>query len=451
MAVPQHVDSQTFLSSLRQSGLVTEEQLRTVRDRLPETHRGRLIARALVDLGLLTKFQAEMLLAGRTNGFVLGQYRILEQIGQGGMGRVFKAMHQTMNRTVALKVLGPQILESERGQQMFRREMQAAARLGHPNIVTAYDANRVGDRYYLVMEFVDGPNLEELIRDNGPLPIGLACDFIRQAALGLQHAHELGMVHRDIKPANLLVHRPGGPVDKRFLVKISDFGLARLSDSEGSGPAQASLETRPNVVMGTPDYLSPEQARDLHAADPRSDLYSLGCSLYYVLTGSVPFPGGTAMEKLVRHSTEERVPVEQLRPEIPPPLAVIVRRMMAKDRTARFQTAAEVAVALSPFAVEGTTPWARQARGGGSKRNPASDPSLLDSDQPRLDTAGFDEIAALARTVTPDPSPTALSSSWMVRGRTGDWQRHRVKVAVGLAIAIVLGAIILVGVLSFLF
>lgn len=448
MAVPQHVDRQTFLTSLRQSGLVTEEQLQSVNDRLPDTHRGRLIARALVELGLLTKFQAEMLLAGRTNGFVLGQYRILEQLGQGGMGRVFKAVHQTMNRIVALKVLGPQILESDRGQQMFRREMQAAARLAHPNIVTAYDANRVGGRYYLVMEFVDGPNLEQLIRDNGPLPIGLACDFIRQAALGLQHAHELGMVHRDIKPANLLVHRPGSTVDKRFLVKISDFGLARLSDSETGGPTQvSSIETRPNVVMGTPDYLSPEQARDLHAADSRSDVYSLGCSLYYVLTGDVPFPGGTAMEKLVRHSTEEPVPVEEIRSDLPAILAAIVRRMMAKDRTARFQSAAEVAQALAPFAVEGTAAWSG-ASSGASPSRPASDPSLLDSDQPRMDTAGFDEIAALARTVTPDPSPTPLSSSWMVRTGTGEWQRHRIKVAVGLAVAIVLAVVAVVGILS---
>src|SRR5262249_8895951 len=185
--------------------------------------------------------------------------------------------------------------------------------------------------------------------------------------------------------------------------------------------------------------------------DPRSDLYSLGCSLYYVLTGDVPFPGGTAMEKLVRHSTEEPIPVEQLRPEIPPPLAAIIRRMMAKDRTTRFQTAAEVSLALSSFAVEGTTAWVGQGRAGGSQREPAGGPSLLDSDQPRLDTAGFDEIAALARTVTPDPSPTPLSSSWMVRSGTGEWQRHRVKVAIGLAIAIVLGAVAVVGVLSLLF
>src|SRR5262249_27391017 len=178
MATPQHVDRQTFLTNLRQSGLVTPAQLAAVADKLPDTHRGRLVARALVEVGLLTKFQAEMLLAGRTGGFVLGQYRILDQLGQGGIGRVFKAVHATMDRGVALKVLAPQLVDTDKAQALFNREMQAAARLHHPNIVTAYDANRVGDRYYLVMEYVDGPNLDRLVRERGPLHIGQACDFI---------------------------------------------------------------------------------------------------------------------------------------------------------------------------------------------------------------------------------------------------------------------------------
>jgi eukaryotic-like serine/threonine-protein kinase len=197
------MDRQTFLANLRQSGLVEPAQLEEVVLLLSDTNRGRVIAREMVARGLLTKFQAEMLLAGRTGGFQLGQYRILDQLGQGGMGRVFKAMHQTMHRVVALKVVTSQLVKTEQGRQLFMREVRAAARLMHPNIVTAYDANQIGDRHFMVMEFVDGPNLEQLVRETGSLPIGQACDFMRQAAQGLQFALENHMVHRDIKPANL--------------------------------------------------------------------------------------------------------------------------------------------------------------------------------------------------------------------------------------------------------
>src|SRR6516165_5261685 len=223
------IDRETFLANLRQSGLVEAAQLEEIISQLPETNRGRVIAREMVGRGLLTKFQAEMLLAGRTGGFQLGQYRILDQLGQGGMGRVFKALHQTMHRVVALKVVTSQLVKTEPGRQLFMREVRAAARLMHPNIVTSYDANQIGDRYFMVMEFVDGPNLEQLVREKGPLPMGQACDFIRQAAQGLQFALENHMIHRDIKPANLLVQRAGGSArDSQCVVKILDFGLARL-------------------------------------------------------------------------------------------------------------------------------------------------------------------------------------------------------------------------------
>src|SRR5262249_10044174 len=313
MTLPQRIDRHAFLANLRQSGLLSAEQLEAAIDRLPETDRARAVARAFVEQGLITKFQAEMLLAGRTSGFILGQYRILDQLGRGGMGRGFKAEHQTMNRIVALKVLAGQFVKTDKAQQMFQREVRAAARLVHPNIVTAYDANQLGDRYYLVMEYVDGPNLEELVRDQGPLPVGQACEFIRQAALGLQYAHELGMVHRDVKPANLLVTaKPGSPGAGAAVVKILDFGLARLHAREGDNEAGGdSIVTSQNTVMGTPDYMAPEQARNLHKVDIRSDLYSLGCAFYFLLTGQVPFPGGSTMEKLVRHTTEDATPAEQ--------------------------------------------------------------------------------------------------------------------------------------------
>jgi len=351
----QLMDRATFLTNLRQSGLVTAEQMAKMAGRLPDSKIAPPLAKTLIDAGLLTRFQAELLLAGKTSGFFLGQYRILDYLGRGGMGRVFKAEHQTMNRIVAVKVLASHLVKTAKAQQMFQREVRAAGRLVHPNIVTAYDANQIGDRCYLVMEYVDGPNLEQLVRQRGPLPVGVACDFVRQAANGLQYAHELGMVHRDIKPANLLVQRPSNNSPTAYChVKILDFGLARLATTGPNGaPGGESIMAAENTVLGTPDFLSPEQARNLHSVDIRSDLYSLGCTLYYLLAGRVPFPGGTTLEKLVRHSTTEPPPIEQLRPDISPPVLAILRRLLAKKPEQRFQTPADLAATLAPFAVQG--------------------------------------------------------------------------------------------------
>ncbi len=405
---PTQMDRKTFLANLRQSGLLSREEIRAVKARLPESNRGRVIARALVGWGLLTKFQAELLLAGRTHGFLLGQYRILDQIGHGGMGRVFKAVHQTMNRVVAIKVLAPQLVRTEKAQQLFQREVRAAARLIHPNIVTAYDANQIGDRHYLVMEYVDGPNLDQLARARGPLPVGLACDLVRQVAAGLQYAFEMGMVHRDIKPANILV-QPGPTPASPCVAKILDFGLARLQD--GDTPAKRNtILTRPNVVMGTPDYLSPEQSKDLHAVDIRSDLYSLGCTLYYLLTRKVPFPGGSSLEKLLRHGTEEAVPVEQHRPDLPAGVAQIVRRLLAKAAADRFQTPAELAAALAPFAVPGPSLWTGPAPERSLDTTVAT-PSNIAADLGALPPAQpSNSGSALAGTVGVDQSATPLSS-----------------------------------------
>ena len=186
MPAPPQIDRQTFLANVCQSGLLTAEETANVEKDLPPSNRGRSIARVFVEKGLLTRFQAERLLVNRTAGFLLGQYRILDQIGRGGMGRVFKAEHRTMGRIVALKVLAPDLLRTGRAQEMFLREVCAAAQLVHPNIVTAYDANEIDGRYFLVLEYVDGPNLEQLVRRQGPLPVGQACDYVRQIAHGLQ-------------------------------------------------------------------------------------------------------------------------------------------------------------------------------------------------------------------------------------------------------------------------
>jgi serine/threonine protein kinase len=448
------IDRETFLANLRQSGLVEAAPLEETLAQLPGTKRGRVIARELVARGLLTKFQAEMLLAGRTGGFQLGQYRILDQLGQGGMGRVFKAVHLTMNRIVALKVVTSQLVKTEQGRQLFMREVRAAARLMHPNIVTAYDANQIGDRHYMVMEFVDGPNLEQLVREKGPLPLGQACDLVRQAANGLQFALENHMVHRDIKPANLLVQRAAGSArDTQCVVKILDFGLARLHQrNPNDEPGPNTILTKENSVMGTPDYVSPEQARDLHKVDIRSDLYSLGCTFYYLLTGQVPFPGGTTLEKLVRHGTEEPRPVVDLRPDVPPTVAAILSRLMAKQPAERFQTPAELAAALAPFAVNSPGTWS----------DPDPTRTLFDVKElaggveghPTAEFTEEDATSALIGTLPSSLSQTPLSTedmpSMQLRRSFEREQRWRLIFAlmVGLGLAACLGLVVLILALS---
>jgi len=353
------MDKETFLAKVRDSGLISNERLARALTQMAPTDRGRIVARGLVEQGLLTRFQAERILVGKTDGFVMGQYRILDELGRGGMGRVFKAEHMTMGRVVALKILSPELTKTLRARQLFHREVKAAAKLNHSNIVTAFDANQIGDRCFLVMEFVDGPNLHELVKEHGPLPVAQACDYIRQAALGLQFAHDLGMVHRDIKPANLLVQKnTSKAISSSSIVKILDFGLARLHASDDGTSGDSKDEIAPNnTVMGTPDYLSPEQSRCVNTVDGRSDLYSLGCSFYVLLTGELPFPGGTTMEKLVRQCTETQRPVRALREEIPPEVAAIVERLLQKEPDDRFQSAAELATALLPFSAQENSGW----------------------------------------------------------------------------------------------
>jgi serine/threonine protein kinase len=456
MAASQSIDREGFLANLRESGLFAAQELAELAARLPKTNRGRVVARALVDQGMLTRFQAERLLAGRTGGFVLGQYRILDELGRGGMGRVFKAVHRTMNRTVALKVLAPQLVETAKAQALFLREMRAVARLMHPNIVTAYDANQVGNRYYLVMEYVDGPSLHRLVHDQGPLPPGLACEMIRQVASGLQYAHEMGMVHRDIKPANLLVLPPGGEARRKALaVKILDFGLARLHGaSEDELGGEGTIVARPDMILGTPDFLSPEQARDVHLADIRSDLYSLGCTFYFLLSGKVPFPGGSNLEKIIRHSTQEPMPLTQFRPDLPPRVVALAARLMAKDPAARYQTPAELEKALEGDATQPPLSWVA------TRPQSAEDlPGRLDSSEvlptPRpvadaeldLSFPLNDDLSALASTWPPDLTSTPVSDTSLARVRarrawTAD-ELRRARLALGVTSALL---VILLGV-----
>jgi uncharacterized protein (TIGR03067 family) len=282
------------------------------------------------------------------------RYRIVELLGRGGMGQVYKAEHQLMERVVALKVISHSLTDNAAMVERFRREVKAAARLTHPNIVTAYDAEQSGDSHFLVMEFVDGISLDRLLAREGPLPVARACEYARQAALGLQHAFECGMVHRDIKPQNLMLTPQGQ-------IKVLDFGLARFAmenlpagaftQEPGDGRTSESL-TQVGTVMGTPDYIAPEQARDAHAADIRADIYSLGCTLYDLLAGQPPFPEGTAVQKVLAHAERAPRPLTELRKNVPPRLARVVARMMAKEPAQRYPTPADVAEALRPFTRE---------------------------------------------------------------------------------------------------
>ncbi|QDU30874.1 Serine/threonine-protein kinase PknB [Anatilimnocola aggregata] len=278
------------------------------------------------------------------------RYRVLGLLGAGGMGAVFKAEHRLMERMVALKVINSALVSSPAALERFEREVKTAAKLSHGNIVTAHDAEHAGDLHFLVMEFVDGASLDRLLAKTGPLPPQQAAHLIRQAALGLQHAHEKGMIHRDIKPQNLMVTRAG-------VLKILDFGLARLASQAwqsaheaGEEPERPANATRVGSVLGTPDYIAPEQATDAHAADIRADIYSLGCTLYFLLAGEPPFIGGSIVDKLHAHKTCQPTPIQLRRPEVPDDLAAILERMMAKNPADRYARPADLAQALQPIA-----------------------------------------------------------------------------------------------------
>jgi hypothetical protein len=279
---------------------------------------------------------------------VLAGFEILEEIARGGMGVIYKARQQGLNRLVALKVISPDRLANPAALRRFRQEVQAAALLSHPNIVTVYATDLDGPWPYLAMEYVPGIDLSRLVRCAGPVPVPDACLYARQAALALQHAFEHGLVHRDIKPHNLMV--TPSPLDpptqhsRLPQVKVLDMGLARVMEEAAEDTVDGL--THVGTILGTPDFMPPEQAEDAHSADTRSDLYSLGCTLYYVLTGEVPFPGLNLVRKLRRQVTEPPPSAAARRPDVPAELDAVVSRLMARDPAERFQEPGELIRAL---------------------------------------------------------------------------------------------------------
>lgn len=397
MAAPTTVDS--FLEIGYRSGLLQQSAVEAMRTQLnghaPSTPGD--LADALVQHGLLTNFQASKLLTGRWRGFVIAEkYRLLELLGAGGMGAVYLCEHIHMDRRVALKVLPRTHAADPACLARFYREARAVARLDHPNIVRAHDIDR--DRedklHFLVLEYVDGCNLHEFVRRNGVLSAERAAHYIRQAALGLQHAHEAGLVHRDIKPGNLLVDRQG-------TVRLLDLGLARFFHEDSHAYIK---EFEEGYVIGTADYLAPEQVVRSHV-DIRADIYSLGGSLYYLLMGKSPFQHGTPSQKMIWHQVRQPKPVLGVRGDVPRELADILDKMMAKEPGRRFQTPGEVAEALAPLVpVPPPPPTAEEM----------PQPALASSGRPSSHASGATAPTSPGAGRLTDVSPEPISSTGAV-------------------------------------
>lgn len=317
--------------------------LRTLRDaKVGRVTQADLLSR-LVTAGHLTPFQAGQLAVGKWRGLVIGSYRLQTKIGSGGMGQVYLAHHQTTGRPVAIKVLNARLGRDLAARVRFTREAQAAASMTHPNIVRVIDVDADATPPFLVMEYIDGLSLQAAVATHGTLSVGWTAHCGHQIAQGLQVAHEFHLVHRDIKPANVLVDQSGQ-------VKILDLGIALIGNEE------VTTTTSERLILGTADYLAPEQARDSQAVDTRADLYALGGTLYFLLTGQPPFPDGNAQTKLARKQAADPIAVERLRPDVPHDFAAVVHTLLARKLTERYQTPTEAVEALAPF-VAPETSW----------------------------------------------------------------------------------------------
>src|SRR5579885_2755120 len=412
--MPAPTTPDEFLELVRKSGVVEDRKLDAYLDKLraarPLPAEPGKLAGLMVQAGILTHFQAEQFLLGKWRRFNIGKYKVLERLGQGGMGSVYLCEHRLMRRRVAVKVLPTAKADDPASLDRFYREARVVAALDHPNIVRAYDIDQDEKLHFLVMEYVDGSSFQEIVKRTGPMDVTRACHYIRQAAQGLQHAHEAaGIVHRDIKPGNILVDRGG-------TVKVLDMGLARFFHDEEDILTKKYDEN----VLGTADYLAPEQALDSHAVDIRADIYSLGATFYFLLTGRTPFIEGTVAQKLIWHQTRQPKPIRSLRPDVPEELAAVIEKMMAKDPAQRYQSPAAVADALAPWTQtpippppDGEMPQLSAAATGSPSSGsgaPGSGPPSPGMPSPAPRKTWQVPSSGAARPVTPPPAPPAPPS-----------------------------------------
>jgi serine/threonine protein kinase len=396
--MPGPTTSAEFLELVRKSGVVDEKRLDSYLEKLrattalpPEPLK---MAGLLFRDGLVTRFQAEQFLQGKWRRFTIGKYKVLERIGSGGMGSVYLCEHKYMRRRAAVKVLPTVKAADPAALERFYREARAVAALDHPNLVRAYDVDHEENLHFLVMEYVDGTSLQDLVKKSGPFTPLRAVHYMSQAALGLQHAHEVAeLVHRDIKPSNILVDRSG-------TVKVLDMGLARFFNDDEDILTKKYDEN----VLGTADYLAPEQVLDSHGVDIRADIYSLGATIYFCLTGRTPFGEGSVAQKLIWHQTRVPKPIRSFRSDVPHEVLAILDKMMTKNPAERYQSPAELLEVLAPLV-----------------QTPIPPPSA--AEMPRLSPAvtggNSGEVAALAPSRPRSPASTKPPSSHTRRKQDG--------------------------------
>ena len=400
-----------FSRSLVEIGLIDQAELDSFTADSAEGVLG--LSRALVEAGKLTTYQAAAVYQKKSRGLLIGNYLILDKLGQGGMGVVFKARHRRLARVGALKILPPSFARDRDAVMRFRREVEAAGRLKHPNLVAAQDADEDRGVHFLVMDYVEGRDLDRVVRERGPMQVKQAIDCLIQAARGLEAAHAQGIIHRDIKPGNLMLDNAG-------TVRVLDLGLARIVDAANPfGKSTAGRLTQSGMYMGTIDFMAPEQAEDSHRVDHRADIYSLGCTAHYVLTGREPFLGETVLKRLMAHMERPAPSIRSLRPDVPVALDAVYLKMMAKRPEDRPASMTEVislleackSAALAPKSKPELMVFNEQPvkRAGAPKAR--SDPSIFARPKGAEDQLMSDELDLedLVMDVRPEPPATPLS------------------------------------------
>ncbi|MGO9463205.1 MAG: serine/threonine protein kinase [Isosphaeraceae bacterium] len=407
-----------FLKTIRSSCILSERQFEKVEATMAqrENHPAPAeLASRLVKDGILTEFQARQLLKGKSESLIFGSYVILDFLGKGTMGKVYKASHRMMGRVVALKILDPRYVSSSHTVARFQREMHLVGRLDHPNVVRAFDADRVADCHFIAMEYAAGVTLEDLFKARGTLAPADLIFYASQAAEGLGHAHARGVLHRDIKPSNLLV------TEGRKL-KILDFGLGTLLVKEELPAALTSA----GYAVGTPDYISPEQAR-MVKLDGRSDLYSLGCTMYHLLSGQLPFKGESSMDCIVGRITGQAVPIREVRPGLPPRVYETIEKLMATNPDDRYQTADEAAVALRSLLRPKTVPASVSAPTAASSVSTTAAPTVATSEAPTAASAVARPAAAPAAVPQEASTPEAPSLPALAGSRSSKPKRESLR------------------------